>query len=215
MTDDDQTPGDAADPIPRNLGRMIRDAGTNPSAVARRAGLNHTAARDILTGKVRNPTTRVLAKLADALGVSLSQLTGDAPPHGGFAEPGDAFETAGAAHSVETPTGFLAAVAPNARNPACFRLSQSLSGFALLKGDLLVLDLARTAQTGEIVLATVVDQDTGEAATITRRYLPPYLVAGDPADLEQTMLADGNRVSVLAPVDTVVRQGKPGTRTPS
>lgn len=74
---------DSGDKIAANLERIIAEKGTNNRAVAEAAGLGHTAVRDIITRKVRNPTFATLLKLAEVLGVDVARIVGietDAPP---------------------------------------------------------------------------------------------------------------------------------------
>jgi transcriptional regulator with XRE-family HTH domain len=200
--------------IAENLKRLIEAAGTNPSNLARRVGLNHTAARDIISGKARNPTHRTLQLLAEGLGVPITDLT-LRPPEGLAEAPGNFARSAGQgrrrpsdAEPTDPPRDMIAAVAPAARTPACYVLASSLPGFGMVIGDILILDLARRPQSGDIVIATTADMETGEASTIVRRYLEPYLVAGDPGETEHVLLADGARTAVLAPVEAVVRRSR-------
>lgn len=67
---------DSGDKIAANLDRIIKDKGTNMRAVAEAAGLSHTAARDIITRKVRNPTYDTLLKLATVLAVDVAEIIG-------------------------------------------------------------------------------------------------------------------------------------------
>lgn len=62
--------------IAQNLERLLGEKNTTARALAERAGLGHTAARDIIIGKTKSPTMRVLRKLADCLGVPVSEITG-------------------------------------------------------------------------------------------------------------------------------------------
>lgn len=199
--------------IVRNLNRLISERGTNPSALARSAGLNHTAARDIMTGKTQNPTDRVLSRLASALNVEVADLTGDS--HGrtnpqmrfrGMSDNDAApYVPDGKSGGANAGINVAQVIAPNATTPATYIVSRALPSFALLRGDVLVLDLARHAQVGDLVVATVADQVTGEAQTIVRRFLTPYLVSGDPDSPTPALLADGTRTVVLAPVEAMYR----------
>lgn len=60
--------------IAKRIEVLIEDRGTNPRAVALAAGLNHTAVRDIIKGKIRNPGSETLAKIAAQLEVSVEHL---------------------------------------------------------------------------------------------------------------------------------------------
>jgi transcriptional regulator with XRE-family HTH domain len=56
--------------IAANLARIIEEKGTNARAVADRARVGPTAARDIILMKVKSPTHRVLQALAAALALT-------------------------------------------------------------------------------------------------------------------------------------------------
>lgn len=63
------------------LRRRMVEAGFNQKSLARKAGLNETAVRDILKGRSRNPRIDTLEAIARRLGCSVPQLRGtkDAP----------------------------------------------------------------------------------------------------------------------------------------
>lgn len=61
--------------VARNLEAAMARKGTNPSEVARNAGVNPTGVYDILSGKSRSPRLDTLHKIAvQGLGVPLSSL---------------------------------------------------------------------------------------------------------------------------------------------
>ena len=64
----------------RELERRMQAAGLNQKSLALKAGLNETAVRDIRIGRSKNPRTDTLKRLASALGVSLTVLSGEKPP---------------------------------------------------------------------------------------------------------------------------------------
>jgi len=70
------------DTLPRRLEHARKAAGLNRTALATKAGLNASHVRLIEEGHREDPSGTTLAKLADALGVSLDWLVrgvGDAP----------------------------------------------------------------------------------------------------------------------------------------
>ncbi|MCV6826024.1 MULTISPECIES: helix-turn-helix domain-containing protein [Halocynthiibacter] len=67
---------DIDDLIVANLKRLILEKQTNTSALAKAAGMNHTAVRDILTRKAKSPKYATLVKLANALDVPVWEITG-------------------------------------------------------------------------------------------------------------------------------------------
>lgn len=56
------------------LRQVIKDRGTTARAVSRAISDNDTLVRDILSGKSRNPRSDTMAKIADHLGVPVSEL---------------------------------------------------------------------------------------------------------------------------------------------
>jgi transcriptional regulator with XRE-family HTH domain len=73
---------DHLDTLPRRLEHARRAAGLNRSALAVKAGLNPSHVRLIEEGAREDPTGTTLARLAEALDVSLDWLVrgiGDAP----------------------------------------------------------------------------------------------------------------------------------------
>ena len=67
---------DTGKAIAENLERLIAEKGTNNRAVAEKAGLGHTAVRDIITRKVKNPTYATLVRLAEVLECPVTEIIG-------------------------------------------------------------------------------------------------------------------------------------------
>ncbi len=61
-------------PLVEELTRRMAEANFNQKSLARAAGLNETAVRDILIGKSRHPRHDTVQKLAAALGCSVGEL---------------------------------------------------------------------------------------------------------------------------------------------
>ncbi len=61
--------------IAANLESLMAEKGLNASKWAKDAGLNHTAVRDIIQMKVKNPTYRTLLLLSETAGVDVRRLT--------------------------------------------------------------------------------------------------------------------------------------------
>ena len=64
----------SAAPIAREIYRLMVERGFNQKSLAIAAGLSETYCRDLFIGKSRNPKSEHLQRLADVLGVSVSQL---------------------------------------------------------------------------------------------------------------------------------------------
>ncbi len=63
------------DLIAKNLANIVAAKKTNPSALAKAAGLGHTAVRDIIQRNVNSPTYATLLKIAKELGVDVTEIT--------------------------------------------------------------------------------------------------------------------------------------------
>lgn len=61
--------------IARNLEALMAEKDLNMSAWAKAAGMGHTGVRDIIQGKVKNPTYRTLLSLAEVAGVDVRRIT--------------------------------------------------------------------------------------------------------------------------------------------
>jgi transcriptional regulator with XRE-family HTH domain len=64
------------------LDRLCRERGWTYRELSRRSGVSYQSISDIRLGKTRDPGATVLARLADALGVSVDTLLGRAYPSG-------------------------------------------------------------------------------------------------------------------------------------
>lgn len=241
--------------LPELLKRLMAEARTNPKALALRAHLGPTAVHDILTGKSRNPTSRTLAALAEALGVDVGLLVGarspapaplppgcaenDVAPWTGLAAPASGGaggsaggNTAGASaggvglgadDNPLTPPRIAAALAPNAKRAFTYRLLRSMPAFALLSGDILVVDHGRAPRHGELVLVTFADHETGESNTVLKRLCAPWLLSGDLGGNDAPVALDSSGraaiVGIVAasfrPTDADAARAEPAAPTPA
>lgn len=204
----------AIEQIRKNLADLIAQKGTNESAVAKKAGMGHTAVRDILSGKSASPKYGTLAKIAAVLEVDVQAITGQ-PAFMIRRAPVTASEMAESAepfafHPYPVPQGsnqssLHSIFGPSLSNPATYRVSTHQAAFGYLPGDILVADISRLPVPGDICLVTLADDTTATATTHLRRYLPPFLAAGDPADQDQLLRVDGPGVTVRYPIVGMIR----------
>jgi len=98
-------------------------------------------------------------------------------------------------------------LAPQARTPSYYILGRDMRDLGLLTGDVLVVELNGGAAPGSLVLAQLVDDETGSAVTLLRRYVPPYLVgaAGTANDMLST---DSELISIMGVVVASFRPQK-------
>lgn len=205
----------AIDKIRKNISTLLLDKGTNQAAVAKKAALGHTAVRDILTGKSNNPTQGTLAKIAAALEVEVAAITGQPvamiPTRssnriGGLSESATLYSFQ--PHAVPQGSNhnpLNSIFGPSLSNPATYRVSTHQISFGYLPGDILIADISRLPTTGDICLVTVADDDAATSTTHLRRYLPPFLAAGDPADADQLLRVDSPGVTVRYPIVGMIR----------
>lgn len=182
--------------------------GLSQTALSLEAGLSKNVVQLIESGETKSPSVANAQALAKRLGVSIGYLTeGEArnEPAPGFAE--------SSVRSWELPRHqgqrpdlidstqrLIRTLAPAARTPSTFRLGRSHPSFALLDGDILIIDQGTKPATGDLVVAQVVDFQTGTGATGLRRYFPPYLLPDSVSASDEVLLADGQRTSVMGPV---------------
>lgn len=135
-------------------------------------------------------------KLATALGVSVAWLTEANPkPFSGFAE------NAAAPWRPKTPASertIKETLAPQSKRPELFQLRTGDPGFGHFAGDILIVDMNAEAKQDDLVLANIVDLETGDGHTVLRRLLPPYIVPSDPEKCAD--LIDNNRVVIMGKV---------------
>ncbi|MEW2911439.1 S24 family peptidase [Leisingera sp. JC11] len=67
---------DTGQMIADTIERLVAERGTNPRAVALAAGMSPTGVRDIITRKTKNPTFANLQKIAEVLGVEVTEIIG-------------------------------------------------------------------------------------------------------------------------------------------
>lgn len=70
-------------------------------------------------------------------------------------------------------------LAGNALAPSCLELADPAPGFALMAGDVVIIDSARTPQDGDIAAVRIVEPDSGDhARTVLVRIAGQWLVSG-------------------------------------
>lgn len=158
-----------------------------------------------------------LEQVARAMGITLADLLGQsiatAPPRAqptarapGFADSATPFTLRPHAPAPDAPLPQISALfGPSITSPATFRLGCDLPGFALSRGDILVVDLARLPNPGELAIVTLLDDATATATNLPRRYLPPFLLAGETNSGADMLRVDNPNVTVRYPVVASIR----------
>jgi transcriptional regulator with XRE-family HTH domain len=185
----------------------------NPARLGKIAGLSDSTVRKMLAGQSKTPTHASAQKLARALGLSVQQVidavqgqsivSPAAAAAAGLAE--DAAPFAGASQDEATAVRTLFAQA--GRNVVItHRAAVWVPDWAIAPGDLIVCDLARLPEPGELALVTQTD-DTGHSVSLIRRYLPPWLVPSGPPGTALLQVSDPG-VAVRHPVVGIIRTAK-------
>jgi len=161
------------------LGPVLKRRNMTQTALADRVGIGKGFMSEIVSGK-KMPSFETLERMLHVLSVQPNELWGlerakAEEPTGaaGFAEP-----DATAFRPGPVIEAALRRVAPEARHPQSYRIDRNMPGFGLLTGDIVVVDLGRSAETGDLVVANMLVGQ--EATTIVRRVAGDWLVPGDP-----------------------------------
>lgn len=198
--------------------RRREELGLSEAAVAQKGGsrdLIRNWRRGLDKGQAINARYDSLASIAAALHVSIDWLmhgTGEAeaPPQDprptGMAEPVTPFTFTPNATRADDPHGALRAIfGKTATTPGLFRIHKNLPAFELASGDVVLADLARLPEPGEIALVSVTDDQAAASTTMVCRYLPPYLTMGKIGPSVPMLRIDDPRVTVRHPVVGSIR----------
>lgn len=194
------------------LRQAVVRSGRKPRAISLAAGVSAGTVSELLRDPQRSPSVETLRAIARELGTSFMWLAEGSlpndPPRGmreSAAEPWLPRPSGERPDLYRSPDDVISVVAPRARHGATWRCKTQAPLFGILPGDILVIDLKRTARDGEIVLANVADLNTGAASTVLRKLATPYLLSADPSDTAPPLVVDGARTVVLGPVVAVIR----------
>lgn len=203
--------------LDRITGRR-EELGLSESAVAQKGGsrdLIRNWRRALDKGQAISARYDSLAAIAKALHVSTEWLihgNGDPgappPPPGppGMAEGVTPFTLSPKATKADDPLGPLRAIfGKTAATPGLFRIHKNLPAFELAKGDVVLADLARLPEPGEIAIVRIIDDTTADATTLVCRYLPPYLTMGKIGPDVPMLRIDDPGVTVRHPVVGSIR----------
>lgn len=164
----------------------------------RQASINATGSPDTIRNwRRRDPASGTaganmnkVTLVCEALGIDLAEVTGATAPARGMAE--DA-SPAFLPFMLRDP--IIAALAPNSRTPEIFTSNRDLPAFAIRIGDRLLADMGRTPNSGDIVVASQIDQADGFSHRMICRWLPPYVLPGGISD-QLIAVEDGGRIVV-------------------
>lgn len=196
-------------PLPK-LRDLIHQRGMTQAQAAELAELSPGQLSQMISGK-RGFSRASLARIAEALGVGISDILGAQPNHPATQAETDALPCP---DDCRLDDQTLRALAPSARSPASFLSTRPVIGAGILSGDQILIDLSTPAQLGEIVVVQVVDPDTTLAVSIVRRWIEPYLVEIGASSGAPVMRIDSGQCgrywcNILGPVVAVIRQVPP------
>lgn len=175
------------------------------AALARAMGIEQSKLSKILAGTRRIQADEVAAIL-DFFDLTLE---------GGAPRPASATSSAGFSESEAeiydpTPTGkaaidALANLGTRPRHSQTYQLRRDFAGFALLRGDVLLIDMGAAPGQGDIVLATVSDPEADRHATVVRRYLEGWLI-DESISTAPMQISDDQRVGIVGVVRGSLRR---------
>lgn len=186
---------------------VARHLNMSPSDLARHGGM----AASTLTRWLNDTSNSVgisqssLEKVAAYSGFRPQQFPGRA--RSGFSEP-DAVPFEQDAMGQPEWVRHAVASARSGRNgiEAWVMKGAALDGIGIMPGDILIIDHNHRAKTGDVVIAQILDFQTGTAETVMRLYQPPFILTHSlrlgPQRPEQV---DEERVSIVGTMVGVIR----------
>lgn len=193
--------------VKANIKALLEKQGLSATNASVAAGLGPNNLTQAF-GSERGMNLQTLDQISAVLGVAPRDLLN--PPGGpqtpapvtGFSEARVTPFQRPAADDAPAPedTGFKAEFTVSGHDAA---------GIGLSAGDLLEIDMSQPPTDGALVIATIINRETGAARSVIGRKLGPYLVGPSfgtrPAD---HALIDNDRVSILATVRRVLRDSR-------
>jgi hypothetical protein len=194
------------------LNQILKETGLTPSGLAAKSGVWPST----LLRFLEEPGESLRALRASTID-KISDATGFAPPETatsalmrrvtrGFRNDAIPFE-ANNHRDGDTIENALRALKGKRNSADGWTLkTRSLEGIGLLPGDVVLVDLSRHAQQGDIVCAQLYGADGKATETTFRIYEPPYLIAAsnDP-NLRKPLLVDNERVVVMGVITHEIR----------
>lgn len=214
----DLKPMESEDPFVAGLRRVIADTeGMTVARLSKMSGLDISTIRKLTSGASSTPKHTTMLKVAATLGLTVQQIIdqgvdGASPPRPasgrghstGFAEDATPFAAPGPDEAAAVRVLFRDA----GRNVAITHKAAAwMPDLAIAPGDLILCDLSRLPEPGELVLVVHRDEVLGHSTSLIRRYLPPWLVAaGPPGGAPPTKETDPE-MHVMNPIVGVIRAG--------
>lgn len=145
----------------------------------------------LLVNNKRDPSPALLQRMADVLDVALADLIETPPP--GFADAAVPFEP-----GTSRERSALLFLKTLGRQVTPYKLKSHAPALSLLMEDLLAVDLSRRPKTGDVVIATRIDE-ANSAQSFVARLFGEWLQLGDPSE-PPLQITDSGEISVLGTV---------------
>ena len=162
--------------------------------------------RAVKNGTPLNVKHASLVAVAKALDVTVDWLiqeeswVQESPSHRGFSDTATPYEFSRPTATRDAPHPILSSLYGMDITPAAYMIGEDMPGFSIQAGDVVVVDMSRLPEPGEVAIVRIIDEASGESETILRRYLPPYLVGGGNSLKDDPMPMDKPGVTVRFPV---------------
>ncbi|MDO6483073.1 helix-turn-helix domain-containing protein [Shimia thalassica] len=169
------------------LKETLKARGIKQADLAKLVGVSPGYISELVAGK-KTPSIETLNRILSATGASAAELYGESetsnkldaeladPAPSGFSEPTAAPFSP---KNATTTNRAIKDLFPKTKHITTYTLSQSIPGFLLSSDDILIIELQGTPKDGDLVIANLVDMDTGEAKTVARRKFSDWLIPAD------------------------------------
>jgi len=193
------------------LKAVLDEIGITPTELARRAGINPST----LTRYLNTPrdghelAAKTMRAVEGVVGRRFGQATAASTPVGRpLIQPEDAVPYRPDADFADDLSAAIAALCRNRNSATAWTLrSDDLFGIGLRPGDVLIVDFAEQAATGDVVFAQVYDFAGSSPRTIFRLYDRPYLLsASSSPDVRKPLVVDDERISIKGVVVASLRR---------
>jgi hypothetical protein len=181
------------------LRRVIAHVDKPATRIAKEIGVAASTLTRLLNAPEASTATlhaRTISKLQEFSGISLfGGDTSTAQGPRGLAEDAVLFDVTNADPAVSAAIKALIG-GRQAADPWTIR-TRALEGVGYLPGDIVIVDLGRRPEPGEVVCAQVYDWGRVAAETVMRIYEPPFLVAASlDEQLRRPLMVDNERVII-------------------
>ena len=175
---------------------VVAHARKPPTRVATEAGIAPSTLSRLLKADNPSPSARTIGKLQKYSGISFVAGDPNAPlTFRGLAEDAVPFDAKGADPALSAAIKALVG-GRKAADPWTMR-TRALEQRGYLPGDIVIVDLGRVAEAGDLVCAQVYDWRRAAAETVMRLYEPPYLLAATLDErLRRPLVVDNDQVII-------------------